>query len=152
MEPLNEPFLRVKCKQAALVLGGSVASALPPDSLIGDSKVCKPLQGDVVKILASVLTPPLCPSVLSSKFRVAVLLHGLAGCGKRTVDQYVACCLGLHVVEYSCYDLMTSSERKTSVALANAFNTANRSSAGMTVHWWAVVFWPRSVHDCPSFL
>ncbi|XP_058087306.1 peroxisomal ATPase PEX6 isoform X9 [Magnolia sinica] len=112
----------------ALVLGGSVASALPPDSLIGDSKVRMPLQGDVVKSLASVLTPPLCPSVLSSKFRVAVLLHGLAGCGKRTVVQYVACCLGLHVVEYSCYDLMTSSERKTSVALENAFNTANRIS------------------------
>ncbi|XP_058087300.1 peroxisomal ATPase PEX6 isoform X3 [Magnolia sinica] len=128
MEPLIEPFLRVNCKQTALVLGGSVASALPPDSLIGDSKVRMPLQGDVVKSLASVLTPPLCPSVLSSKFRVAVLLHGLAGCGKRTVVQYVACCLGLHVVEYSCYDLMTSSERKTSVALENAFNTANRIS------------------------
>ncbi|XP_058087305.1 peroxisomal ATPase PEX6 isoform X8 [Magnolia sinica] len=128
MEPLIEPFLRVNCKQTALVLGGSVASALPPDSLIGDSKVRMPLQGDVVKSLASVLTPPLCPSVLSSKFRVAVLLHGLAGCGKRTVVQYVACCLGLHVVEYSCYDLMTSSERKTSVALENAFNTANRYS------------------------
>lgn len=78
-EPVNEPILRVNYNQTALVLGGSVASAIPPDLLIGDSKEFTPLQGDVVKILASVLAPPLCPSVLSSKFRVTVLLYGLTG-------------------------------------------------------------------------
>ncbi|XXG74550.1 hypothetical protein AAC387_Pa07g3243 [Persea americana] len=127
-EPVDEPILRVNCNQTALVLGGSVASAVPPDLFIDDSKVFMPLQGDVVKILASVLAPPLCPSVLSSKFRVAVLLYGLTGCGKRTVVRYVARRLGLHVVEYSCHDLMTSSERKTSAALASAFSMANRYS------------------------
>jgi hypothetical protein len=50
----------------------------------------------------------------------------VAGCGKRTVVKYVARRLGLHVVEYSCHNLMASSERKTSVALAQAFNTAQR--------------------------
>lgn len=79
MEPSDEPILRVKHSQTALVLGGSVSSAVPPDLLIAGQKGFTPLQGDTVKILASILTPLLCPSVLSSKFRVSVLLYGLAG-------------------------------------------------------------------------
>ncbi|XP_059438580.1 peroxisomal ATPase PEX6 [Corylus avellana] len=126
IEPSDEQVLRVNSTQTALVLGGSVPSAVPPDLLIAGPKKFAPLHGDTVKILASILTPPLCPSALSSKFRVSVLLYGLAGCGKRTVVKYVACRLGLHVVEYSCHNLMASSERKTSVALAQAFNTAQR--------------------------
>lgn len=57
-----------------------------------------------------------------------IALTILIGCGKRTVVRYVARRLGLHVVEYSCHDLMTSSERKTSAALASAFSMANRYS------------------------
>ena len=53
-----------------------------------------------------------------------------AGCGKRTVVKYVAHQLGLHVVEYSCHNLVASSERKTSAALAQAFSTANRYFGG----------------------
>ncbi|XP_028119613.1 peroxisome biogenesis protein 6-like [Camellia sinensis] len=128
MEPSDEPVLRVNRMQTALVLGGSVPSAVPPDLLISKSKDFVPLQRDTVKILASILTPPLCPSALSSKFRVAVLLNGLPGCGKRTVVKYIASRLGLHVVEYSCHNLVGSSERKTSVALAEAFKTARRYS------------------------
>ncbi|KAK9280826.1 hypothetical protein L1049_003715 [Liquidambar formosana] len=128
MEPSDEPVLRVNRTQTALVLGGSVPSAVPPDLLIAGPKAFAPLQGDIVKNLASILTPPLCPSALSSKYRVAVLLYGLAGCGKRTVVGHVARRLGLHVVEYSCHNLMASSERKTSSALAQAFNTAHRYS------------------------
>ncbi|KAL5795535.1 hypothetical protein ACOSQ2_000355 [Xanthoceras sorbifolium] len=128
MEPSDEAVLRVNRTQTALVLGGSVPSAIPPDLLISGTNDLAPLQGDTVKILASILTPPLCPSVLSSKFRVAVLLHGLPGCGKTTVVRYVARRLGLHVVEYSCHNLMTSSERKISVALTQAFRTAQSYS------------------------
>ncbi|KAL0732260.1 hypothetical protein Bca4012_008469 [Brassica carinata] len=126
MEPSNERFLRVNHSQTALVLGGTVSSGLPPDLLVSSSKVPMPLQEDTVNILASVLSPPLCPSALSSKLRVAVLLHGLPGCGKRTVVNYVARRLGLHVVEYSCHSLLASSERKTSTALAQTFNMARR--------------------------
>lgn len=128
MEPSDEPILKVNRTRTALVLGGSVPSAVPPDLLISGPKGFVPLQGDTVKILASILTPPLCPSALSSKFRVAVLLNGLPGCGKRTVVKYVARRLGLHVVEYSCHTLMASSERKTSNALAQAFTTARKYS------------------------
>lgn len=128
MEPSDEAVLRVNHTETALVLGGSVPSDVPPDLLISGTKGFAPLHGDTVKILASILTPPLCPSALSSKFRVAVLLYGLAGCGKKTVVKYVAQRLGMHVVEFSCHNIMTSSEKKTSAALAQAFNTAQRYS------------------------
>ncbi|BBH10385.1 peroxin 6 [Prunus dulcis] len=101
MEPSDEPILRVNCSQTALVLGGSVSSSVPPDLLIAGQQGFAPLQGDTVKILASVLMPPLCPSALSSKFRVSVLLYGLA---------------------------VASSEKKMSIALAQTLNTAQRYS------------------------
>ncbi|XWS31679.1 hypothetical protein CRYUN_Cryun23aG0096700 [Craigia yunnanensis] len=128
MEPSDEAVLRVNHTQTALVLGGSAPSAVPPDLLIAGTKSFAPLQGDTVKILASILTPPLCPSPLSLKFRVSVLLHGLPGCGKRTVVRYVAKRLGLHVVEYSCHNLTASTEKKTTAALAQAFNSSQRYS------------------------
>ncbi|XP_011626676.1 peroxisome biogenesis protein 6 isoform X1 [Amborella trichopoda] len=128
MEPLYEEILRVNCHQTALVLGGSVASSIPPDSMLGVKKGFVPLHGDVVKVLASIVTPSLCPSVLTAKFKTTILLHGPQGCGKRTIVRYVARCLGLHVVEYSCHDFVGSTERKTSVALAHAFRAAQRYS------------------------
>ncbi|KAG2260451.1 hypothetical protein Bca52824_079745 [Brassica carinata] len=115
MEPSNERFLQSITPKPLLYLEER-------------SKVPMPLQEDTVNILASVLSPPLCPSALSSKLRVAVLLHGLPGCGKRTVVNYVARRLGLHVVEYSCHSLLASSEKQTSTALAQTFNMARRAA------------------------
>ena len=79
MEPLNEPILRVSCGQTALVLGGSVASAFPPDLFVNNSNDMMPSQADTVKTLASILASTLCPSSLSSKFRVSVFLYGPSG-------------------------------------------------------------------------
>ncbi|GAB4831812.1 peroxisomal assembly protein [Ancistrocladus abbreviatus] len=126
MDPLEEQILCVNRTQTALVLGASVASAVPPDPLTAGPSGIAPVHGETVKILASLLVPPLCPSVLSSKFKVSILLHGPAGSGKRTVVKYVAGRLGLHVVEYSCHNLMAASEKKASAALAQAFSTAHR--------------------------
>ncbi|KAL6564232.1 hypothetical protein OROMI_015682 [Orobanche minor] len=53
--------------------------------------------------------------------------QGFIGCGKRTVIRHAARHLGLHVVEYSCHSFMISSEKKTSIALAEAFDTAGES-------------------------
>ncbi|KAG4928578.1 hypothetical protein JHK85_055064 [Glycine max] len=79
MEPSDEPVFRVNNTLTALVLVGSSPSALPPDLLIGgQAEGPVPLQGDTVNILASILTPTFCPSVLSSKFRVSVLLYSPA--------------------------------------------------------------------------
>ncbi|KAM3204839.1 peroxisome biogeneis protein 6 isoform X1 [Capsicum annuum] len=102
MEPSKEPVLRVSRTRTALVLGGNVPFAVPPDFLIPRPQGLLPLQLRTVKTLAFILKPPLCPSALSSKFRVVVLLHCLTGCGKRTVVRFIACQLGLHIVEYSC--------------------------------------------------
>ncbi|XP_051118596.1 peroxisome biogenesis protein 6 [Andrographis paniculata] len=126
MEPSEEPVLRINRSQTALVLGGGVPSSVPPKPLIPEPKSPFPLQVDAVLSLASILAPTLCPSALSSRFRVAVLLHGVPGCGKRTVMRYVARHLGLHVVEYSCQNFLTSSEKKISVALTEAFSLARR--------------------------
>ncbi|MQL74644.1 hypothetical protein Taro_006998 [Colocasia esculenta] len=126
MEPLDEPILRVNCNHTALVLGGAASSPVPPDSLISQTRGFVPLQGDTLKDLASIIMPTLSPSTLLSKFRVSLLLFGPAGCGKRTVVKFIARQLGLHVVEYSCHDLVASSEKKASTALAHTFNTAFR--------------------------
>ncbi|CAA6668577.1 unnamed protein product [Spirodela intermedia] len=115
MEPLEDHILRANCRNTALVLGGHMPSPVPPHSLM-----------DAVRNMASIFVPTLCPSALSSKLRVALLLFGPADCGKRTVVRYVAHCLGLHLVEYSCHDLMSASEKKASIALAHAFSTAQR--------------------------
>ncbi|KAH0660381.1 hypothetical protein KY289_029129 [Solanum tuberosum] len=128
MEPSEEPVLKVNRTRTALVLGGNVPSAVPPDFLIPRPQGSLPLQVSTVKTLASILIPPLCPSALSSKFRVVVLLHGLTGCGKRTVVKFVARQLGLHVVEYNCQSIFANSDRKTSAALAEAFSMARRYS------------------------
>ena len=79
MEPSDEQVFRVNNTLTALVLVGSSPSALPPDLLIGGPEGPAPLRGDTVNVLASIPTPTFCPSVLSSKFRVSVLLYGLAG-------------------------------------------------------------------------
>ncbi|XP_031100512.1 peroxisome biogenesis protein 6 [Ipomoea triloba] len=128
MEPSEEPFLRANRVQTALVLGGNAPSAIPADFLIPGPQRFLPLQANSVKTLASILMPALCPSPLSSKFRVAVLLSGSPGIGKTTMTKFVARRLGLHVVEYSCHNLFLSSERKASAVLAQAFSTARRYS------------------------
>ncbi|KVI12515.1 ATPase, AAA-type, conserved site-containing protein [Cynara cardunculus var. scolymus] len=100
-EPSDEPVLRINRTETALVLAASVPSAIPPDLLIAGKRGFAPLHQDAVKTLASIITPTLCPSALSSKFRVAVLLFGLP---------------------------VASSERKTSTMLAQAFSAARRYS------------------------
>ncbi|VFQ82114.1 unnamed protein product [Cuscuta campestris] len=128
MQPSEELVLRANRVQTALVLGGSAPSAIPPYFLFPDPQCMLPLQLETVKTLTSILMPTLCPSPLSSKFRVAVLISGLPGIGKTTVVKFVARLLGLHLVEYNCHNLFASSEGKISAVLAQAFNTAQSYS------------------------
>ncbi|KAL8548573.1 hypothetical protein ACS0TY_007751 [Phlomoides rotata] len=150
MEPSEEPVLRVNRDQTALVLGGGVPSAIPPNPLIPRAKSILPLHDDAVMALASIIAPTLFPSALSSKFRVSILLHGVPGCGKRTVIRYVARQLGLHVVEYSCHDFMTPSEKKMSTALAEAFNAARRYSPTILLLRHFEVFRNLAAQEGPS--
>ncbi|KAK9001844.1 hypothetical protein V6N11_024542 [Hibiscus sabdariffa] len=103
--------------KTALVLGGSVLSVVPPDFLISGTRSFYTFargHGEGFSISFSL------------KFRVSVLLHSLPGCGKRRVVRYVVKRLGLHVIEYSCHDLTTSFEKKTSAALTKALNSSQR--------------------------
>ncbi|KAL0371415.1 UNVERIFIED_CONTAM: Peroxisome biogenesis protein 6 [Sesamum angustifolium] len=67
---------------------GGVASAVPPDTLIPRSRSPSPLQDDAVLSLANILAPTLCPSPLSSKFRIAILLHGVPAEAFNTARRY----------------------------------------------------------------
>ncbi|KAK9142986.1 hypothetical protein Syun_012386 [Stephania yunnanensis] len=147
MEPLDEPFLRVNCSQTALILGGSEPSAILPDLLLGGSKEFGPVQQETVEILSSVLVRAFCPTALSSRGKASVLLSGIPGCGRRTVVRYVAHRLGLHVVEFSCYDLIVSSANNASTALAQAFNTARRYSPAIVLLRHFEVFKSFSSHE-----
>ncbi|KAH9620462.1 hypothetical protein KSS87_012247 [Heliosperma pusillum] len=144
LEPPNEIVLRVNSKKTALVLGGSTAAALPSDLLISEPFKISPLQTTTLKALGSILAPVLCPSVLSSKCRVAILLHGLAGSGKRTAVRYVSQRLGLHVVEYSCHTFMAASEKKTLSLLDEAFTAAHSYSPAILLlrHFDVFRNWP----------
>ncbi|KAK9102980.1 hypothetical protein Sjap_020234 [Stephania japonica] len=147
MEPLDEPVLCVNCRKTALVLRGSEPSAILPDLLLGGSKEFRPVQQETVEILSSVLVRAFCPTALSSRGKVSVLLSGMPGCGRRTVVRYVAHRLGLHVVEFSCYDLIVSSANNAPTALAQAFNTARRYSPAIVLLRHFEVFKSFSSHE-----
>ncbi|XP_015692281.2 peroxisome biogenesis protein 6 [Oryza brachyantha] len=128
MEPSDEPILRVNCNQTALVLGGSASAPIPPYSLFAAPGVSVPLHSETVEQLASIIAPALCPSNILPKVKFSTFLYGPSGCGKRTVVKHVANHLGLHVVECSCHDLMTSSESGAPAALMAAFKEAQKYS------------------------
>jgi peroxin-6 len=128
MEPSDEPILRVNCNETALVLGGAASAAIPPYSFFAASGDSLPLHGEIVEHLASIIAPTLCPSDILPKIKFSTFIYGPSGCGKRTVVRHVANHLGLHVVECSCHDLMTSSESGAPAALATAFKESQKYS------------------------
>nr|CAB3488282.1 unnamed protein product [Digitaria exilis] len=128
MEPSDEPILRVNCNETALVLGGAASAAIPPYSFFAASGDSVPLHGEMVEHLASIIAPALCPSDILPKIKFSTFIYGPSGCGKRTMVRHAASHLGLHVVECSCHDLMTSSENGAPAALATAFKEAQKYS------------------------
>ncbi|KAL6843696.1 hypothetical protein ACP4OV_026267 [Aristida adscensionis] len=128
MEPSDELILRVNCNQTALVLGGGASAAILPYTFFAGSGDSVPLHGETVEHLASIIAPALCPSAILPKIKFSTFLYGPSGCGKRTVVRHVANHLGLHVVECSCHDLVTSSESGAPAALAAAFKEAQKYS------------------------
>uniref|UniRef100_A0A0D9W9I5 Peroxisomal ATPase PEX6 n=1 Tax=Leersia perrieri TaxID=77586 RepID=A0A0D9W9I5_9ORYZ len=128
MEPSDEPVLRANCNQTALVLGGGVSAPILPYSLFAAPGASVPLHSEIVEQLASIIAPALCPSNILSKINFSTFLYGPSGCGKRTVVKHVANHFGLHVVECSCHDLMTSSESGAPAALEAALKEAQKYS------------------------
>uniref|UniRef100_A0A0E0KV92 Peroxisomal ATPase PEX6 n=1 Tax=Oryza punctata TaxID=4537 RepID=A0A0E0KV92_ORYPU len=128
MEPSDEPVLRVNCNQTALVLGGGASASIPPYSLFASPGASVPLHSEIVEHLASIIAPALCPSNILPKVKFSTFLYGPSGCGKRAVVKHVANHFGLHVVECSCHDLMTSSDSGAAAALVAAFKEAHKYS------------------------
>ncbi|KAJ4749247.1 hypothetical protein LUZ62_083652 [Rhynchospora pubera] len=125
MEPSDELVFRVNCSQTALVLGGAAPSAIPPYNLFYNSSEQVPPQIETIKTLSTSIARMLCPSI-HLNYRFGLLLYGPSGCGKRTVVRYLAKHTGYHVVEYSCHDMLASSGKGASDALAAAFKAAQR--------------------------
>uniref|UniRef100_A0A0D9ZQQ8 Peroxisomal ATPase PEX6 n=1 Tax=Oryza glumipatula TaxID=40148 RepID=A0A0D9ZQQ8_9ORYZ len=128
MEPSDEPVHRVNCNQTALVLGGGASASIPPYSLFASPGASVPLHSEIVEHLASIIAPAICPSNILPKVKFSTFLYGPSGCGKRTVVKHVANHFGLHVVECSCHDLMTSSDSGAPAALVAAFKEAHKYS------------------------
>ncbi|KAB2616220.1 peroxisome biogenesis protein 6 [Pyrus ussuriensis x Pyrus communis] len=73
-------------------------------------------------------------TILQMEYPIRIgMYHGGTGRGKRTVVRYIARRSGLHVVEYSCHNLMASSEKRMSVLLAQTLNTAQRYSPAILI-------------------
>ncbi|XP_024540800.1 peroxisome biogenesis protein 6 [Selaginella moellendorffii] len=126
LEPSTEPFLRIDQNHTALVLSGSIPSSLPPLVLKQKSSWCSSLHAPAVRELVSLAAPCFHPNL--SPLRISTLILGPAGVGKRTVARLVADALGIHVVEYNCYELVGASEGKTALALEHVFKVASRYS------------------------
>ncbi|GAQ84862.1 peroxin 6 [Klebsormidium nitens] len=129
LEPESERFLAIQRDQTALVLVGSTNHALPP-SLGSARRAAPPLAVSpaVVQDVARLLAPSLHPAARGLQLRTAVLLLGPPGVGKRSAARAAAESLGIHVVEYNCYDLVNQSEGKAASTLAAAFETASNYS------------------------
>ncbi|KAJ7543100.1 hypothetical protein O6H91_09G025100 [Diphasiastrum complanatum] len=96
--------------------------------MIPEGKWVPSLMASAAHKLASLLAPHIHPKVLPFQLTTAVLLQGVSGVGKRTTVKFAAEMLGMHVVEFNCYELIGASEGKTASALRNAFETAARYS------------------------
>ncbi|KAH7425798.1 hypothetical protein KP509_11G072000 [Ceratopteris richardii] len=128
MEPEKEPFLLVNCKHSTLVLGDSIPSRLPPPLIVHGSDLKSPTwMMPMIYQLARILAPPL-STAPSLPLKAAVLLTGPAGCGKRTTVRIAAEAIGMHVVEYNCYELLGPTDGKTAAALSQAIQVARRYS------------------------
>ncbi|KAG9287545.1 hypothetical protein G9A89_019606 [Geosiphon pyriformis] len=57
------------------------------------------------------------PSASSLNLSCTVLLHGPRGCGKKTVVEWVAERLGVHVYEVNCFDFAGETDAKTEASL-----------------------------------
>lgn len=109
--------------ESSLALGVHACAAAAPAPLL-------PLAGPMLpawRALARLLASALHPGTAGLPLRLAVLLHGPAGCGKRTAAGAATAATGCHLVSLSCHDVKAgagASERHTFEGLRAAFAAA----------------------------
>lgn len=106
----SEPRSGLLCDATtSLVLDGSTAAAAPPScSLSGFHAALAQLpvsSHPAVAQLCSLASPLLHPSAAHLRLRLAVLLKGPVGVGKRGVAHSVARAMGMNIVVYNCHEL-----------------------------------------------
>lgn len=100
----------------------ALAAAAPSPRLPGAGPML-PAWRQLAQLLASALHP----GTAGLPLRLAVLLHGPAGCGKRTAAGAAAAAVGVHLVSLSCHDVRAgagAAERHTFEGLRAAFEAA----------------------------
>eukprot|EP00897_Mesotaenium_endlicherianum_P005016 jgi/Mesen1/4542/ME000232S03801 len=130
IEPRSS-FLRIHMHHTALVLTGSLTSALPPSAFSAPPLGPQLAPAPEASQLASLLAPCLLVGAQKLKLQTAVLLSGPAGVGKRSAARLAARSLGICCIEYNCHELIGSSEKATAAALKQAFETAGRYAPSM---------------------
>ncbi|CAG8639796.1 2937_t:CDS:2, partial [Paraglomus occultum] len=64
------------------------------------------------------------PKAASLNLTCTVLVHGPRGCGKKTVVEWVAESVGVHLYEVNCFDFAGESDTKTEQSIRSRFNKA----------------------------
>ncbi len=105
-----EPRSGIMCEASmSLVLDGSTAAAAPPSRTLAafHAPLPKALQSvhPAVAHVCSIAAPLLHPSAAHLKLRMAIMLKGPVGVGKRGVAHSVATALGMNIVMYNCHEL-----------------------------------------------
>jgi peroxin-6 len=104
-------------RDTRLVLDGSTIAAAPPAASLhafaGPAAVGAPLSAPSVAhpaaaLVCSLAAPLLHPSAATLRLRLAILLKGPAGVGKRSVVAAAAAALGMRLVTYNCHELAPS--------------------------------------------
>ncbi|KAL4420721.1 hypothetical protein ABPG75_010377 [Micractinium tetrahymenae] len=104
-------------------LGVHASAAAAPAPLLPPAGPLLPAWRPLAQLLASALHP----GTAGLPLRLAVLLHGPAGCGKRTAAAAAAAATGSHLVSLSCHDIKAAAgaaERHTFEGLRAAFAAA----------------------------
>lgn len=110
-----------RVSSSALGVHASAAAAATP--LLPPAGPLLPAWRPLAQLLASALHP----GAAGLPLRLAVLLHGPAGCGKRTMASAASAATGCHLVSLSCHDVKAgagASQRHTFEGLRAAFAAA----------------------------
>lgn len=110
------------------------AQACRPQGPLGPTP--RPFRPKLFQELCSIIAPVVHPRGAPLSLRPAILVTGPVGAGKRLCAVSVAQSLGIHVVQYSCHELVAASGRsdaKLGAALTAAFESAAEYTPALLV-------------------
>lgn len=121
--PMSSNGSSMQQASSSSILGAHAAAAAASHPLLPPAGLLLPAWRQLAELLASVLHP----AALGLPLRLALLVHGPAGSGKRTAAAAAATAVGCHLVSLSCHDVKAVAgavERHTFEGLRTAFAAA----------------------------